>query len=335
MSELRIFINLLNSNKVEEMLYEYYLVHEDNLSERWQDEERFTRYLKAFYVERFNNAPQEIKSLLIEELKDEDLNVGVVESFVEIIRSSEATVRSTIDGADSSELQELEELNEDAVYEKLDDMHDWVRGLVIEHNNFLTIEQLKSGQYFLPMGYRLDEHEIRMIECSRYMIPVINLVHMHYDVLSDAFDETTTCDYSSIEDDVLRSIIPHTDKDNPEVDVILDDGTMVNYYKGDIRIYPCTFSKLVYYIKLMFVDNYYNGESNPLLKLVLEEEDSTCLDTDFDEMTEEQFERLFQFAIDMTTDICKSLMHVYSKKMIKESKKKVKELRELAIKYNL
>ena len=147
--------------------------------------------------------------------------------------------------------------------------------------------------------------------------------------------DRTICNYDVIKEETIKSLVPHTNKNNPDIEILFNDGTIINYYKGDIRILPFNFKQLVEYIKLMFVYNYYNGSNNPLLTFYLETEDGVSLDTDFDDMDLEEIEILLGYAISMATDVVRSLSQRYSERMIEQSKEKVAYLLKLANKYKL
>ena len=84
----------------------------------------------------------------------------------------------------------------------------------------------------------------------------------------------------------------------------------------------------------MFVYNYRNADENPLLKFRIETEDID-LSKEVEDFTEEEFETLLSFAADMATDTVRSLTQIYSERMIKSSKDKVKALKQLVLKYKL
>ena len=339
MNKLRVFYNLLNSRLITDSMIEYHIEHSDSLKAKWKDESEFVRYLKAFLIDKFNEVPDEIKDHLINELRDGIVNTYLVETFVEIIRGEQANVNEYIDGITLGDFSDLLVYKDDEIFKRLSSNNEWIRGLTKENNNFISILELENGNYFLPGNYRLSKDEINTIKCSKMLAPIIGMVHSKYDEMcydeNGVSEERTICNYDVIKEETIKSLVPHTDKNNPDIEILFNDGTIVNYYKGDIRILPFNFKQLVEYIKLMFVYNYYNGSNNPLLAFYLETEDGVSLDTDFDDMNLEEIEILLGYAISMATDVVRSLSQRYSERMIEQSKEKVAHLLKLANKYKL
>ncbi len=335
MNILRAFIKQLNSRVVEELLLDYYYENADAINSKYRDEKKFIAYLKAFYIEKFLSYPPELQRILIDQLQDGNLNTSVVENFIDVINGSEAKVEENIDGISLSDFIDLYAYRDDPIYDLLSEKDEYIFNLIRDINGFVTLDELKSGNYVFPDNYRLDSKEITMLEKSNLLREIINWAHINFDQYSDELDGRTLCNFDLIEDETIRSIVPHTNKDNPEIEIVLPDGTIVNYFKGDIRFYPLSFKALAEYIKLTFIDNYYNGDENPFLKMKLFN-DGICLDdVNIDEMTREQFEILLTYATDMATDAIRSLTNIYSKKMISDAKDKVKTLKTLVYKYKL
>ena len=237
MDKLRLFIKLLNSKQTKELFVEFYNDNAECISSKWRDETRFITFLKAYFLDRYLESSDNTKDLLFNELKDGDLNVGILEPFIDLIRGSEANVNDNLEGVELTEFSELYEYLDDPIYEFLSSNNKYIRDFTIRNNGFIPLAILESGNYYVQGNYKLSKKEISTIKFAKLMAPIISLVHSKYDEL-DTFDERTICNYNAIEDEQLKKLVPHTDNDNPEIEVLFPDGTIINYFKGDIRLYP-------------------------------------------------------------------------------------------------
>jgi len=332
MDKLNEFINILNSDKITALLYDFYSDNEDYINPYWRDEKKFVSYLKGYYLDRYLEIPDDLKSLLFSDLKDGELNVGVLETFLDKTNGSLAKPNDHMETGSLQEFKDLMQFKDDELYEELSNDNSWIMGLYIEKNGIITIDELKKGDYIKIDGYSLDNDEIKTIEHAKMVPGLINTIHSLYD---DLEDERNKCNYDAIDDEVLKKFAFHTNKDNPEYNILFDDGTIVNYYKGDIRIMPINLMALVIFTKLTFIDNYYNGENNQLFQFMLEPYDIDVSDVPFSELDDETMEILMSIAIEMVYSNVESLNLIYSKKMIEDSKRDVKKMGELVKKYKL
>lgn len=334
MDKFNEFLELLNSDKIMSEMYKYFFDREYEFTPKWRNQNKFVSYLKAYYVDRYNSVTDDLKEILLNGLKDGLLNYGVVESFISTINGSEAKQNDNIEGVSILEFKEVFSYKEDYLYDELSNDNEWIAGFIKESLGLITLKELKEGNYLVMDNYKLDKEEIKTIENAKLVRPYINVIHSLYDEFKDGLDERTVCNYSAIEDEVLRNLAFHTDRNNPEYDILFNDGTIINYYSGDIRIYPVNFMFIVEYIKCIFIENYYSNDEDSTFNYLANQYE---IDTDvpFESMDEDLYESLFKIAIDMAEGTIYSLGQIYSKRMIEKSKVDIENMKKLVKKYKL
>ena len=336
MDKLNEFINMLNDDKMTAKFYEYYKECTFDIDKKWKNPHKFVSYIKAFYVDRYIEAPEDLKELLFNQVKDGQLNYGANYVFLNTLRGMAAKVNQFIEYDEYGELVAPEEYSDDPLYDTLTEHYtEHIAEIVKTYGSYITIEELVDGNYEVVDGYVVSQDEIKTILYAKLIPGYISAVHALYDEFDDENDERTICNYDAIEDETLRKLAFHTDKDNPDYDIIFPDGIIMNYYKGDIRFCPITFDEIVEYTKLKFIDNYYYGDENDVFQEQLKEHPDIDANVSFDEMDGETFGKLVMLAAELVVSAANAFENIYSKRMIDQYNNDVDRMSKLVLKYKL
>lgn len=211
---------------------------------------------------------------------------------------------------------------EDPMYDELSEYDSKIAKIIKGINSYMTIGELKRGNYLAPCNYRFNPKEIRAIENVKMTAVVNRLIHNLYD--ERELYGNYRCKYDEIpEDDVLKRFAFHTDKSNPAIEIVFEDGTIVNYLEGDIRVKAYKYQDLVTYTKLCIIKQY---------EFIASTEDGVVEVKDFDdELLLKAVEAVFPMVYCHLDD----LDEVYTRKMIEGSKKEQNKLKQLIKQYNL
>ena len=127
------------------------------------------------------------------------------------------------------------------------------------------------------------------------------------------------CEYEDIpEDSILKRFAFHTDESNPLFKIIFEDGTIVEYLFGDLRVLPYKYQDMITLTKLY---------------MTKELQDNDIFDTM--SIPKEDFIMLVRISANRSQAILNTLSTVYTKRMIDDSKKEIEGIKELVKEYNL
>ena len=328
------FIELLNSDKVTGLLFDKYSEEEYSINTVWQNADLFISYLKAYILGRYIASNKKIKNKIADDLKNGILNHEFLLTFIDKINCSSAKEAVNLEGVVEEDFTDLHDHLEDEMYAELSEEDEYIKGLIIERNDILEEDYIENGQYVLASGYKISKEEMDTIKCARYVPAIIHKIHCLYD--EDNLNRPI-CNYDAIDDELLKKFAFHTECNNPQLYILFNDGTIVDYYNGDIRICPLKIDEIVKYTKLQFIENHYNpdNEENVVLQLALEQYDELDPTKEIDDLDDKEFELLINFASDYIFGLSTSLAMVYSRKMINDSKKEVEGIKSLVKKYKL
>ena len=337
--------------------------------------------------ERVNVAIYKKCSEYVDELDDDDLYVGKLHSYVkalivdDFLKLSEKGQKDTLSllscgfidpkyvciairninmlFVDSGSLmypprrtflRGLEQYKDDPILdEDLISNDELIKRIICKRNHIYPIDDIEKGKYSLIHNYRLDESEITEIKKVTYITDIlIRRVHELYDEDQGEFNKTV-CNYDAIEDEAIRKLIPHTYRKNPPVQILLSNGSIVDYYKGDIKIKPYRMMDFINLVKLVYVKK--RHESSLMEEYepeILEErnsemeylEERLCLTEEEKERLEKLrelylFKRQIKDIVDEVSEEIDGLDQVYSERMKDMSKEKVDMMDSLVLKYNL
>jgi hypothetical protein len=324
----------LNSKKYQKAIRDFYKNRVAKLDETQIDEESFVSYAKAFTIQKYLNPKTEdcIRRDIMFDTYTGKIDINdIADLLITIKESANPTVNMLVQ-KHIDYMKELQEYEDTLAFKELSKREDEIEKTIKEINGFTTIEEIKSGVYKAPRNYKISAEELEVIEKARKVPEKIQLIHTLYD---EEAQFRIVCNYDAIDDEELKQYAYHTDKANPEFEIIYEDGTIVNYYRGDIRIKPFKFADVMYYTKLEFAKEYYadeDDERTPIAKILSGKMDS---ELDIFSMTEDDLEENLYPAF--TTIYAK--MYVLDQeqpkaKMIK-AEKELDKIKKLVKAYNL
>lgn len=324
---------IFESATFREAALEYYERKERFLNDDCKDPSIFIPYLKAAIMDTYMNADEETKEELLEELSYEVIEPELDIDLIYTINTSVSSEgNKPIRDKDKEYLESLSEHIDDPIYEELSKHNKDIIKCIVRDNGFKFMRDIKPGKTFTSgrKTHTFDEEEIKTLERSKFVIPLLNRVHELYDEYEGELDKPR-CNYDAIEDETLKKFAFHTDKENFEFEIIFDDGTIMNYCMGDIRFKPFNFKTVVKLTKLAFVELYRNDSQNDIERIF----NSFNQSIDPYNMTEEEFD----------DSISASFEHIYkylycadekeSVKMLKDAKEDKIKMNKLILKYNL
>lgn len=287
------------------------------------DRDLFVSYLKASFVIEYKISESDTeKEKLIMEASVGGIYPEDAYWIFDTLSVSKAKIGQVINEVLVKKLRRLNKYINDSRYETLSKKDDVIREVVKEVNGYYTIDEIKSGNYIGQANYRLSEEEIKALEYTKMTACLNKIIH-------DLYDERriigyNICSYDEIEEDnVLKKFDFHTNKTNPEFEIIFDDESIIRYRRGDIKVKPYTFDDIIKYVKLYIIDSY---------EKLGEIKDEIIAIKDFDNELLKEMVCMVVFELFYDLD---ELEDVYTKKMIDASKKELDKVKRLCKKYNL
>lgn len=211
---------------------------------------------------------------------------------------------------------DIAEYQDEPMYDDLSKYDSIIAKIIKKEHCFYSIKQIKRGDYVGPRDYRISQKEIRTIENVKLIKPLNRLIHDLYDVTGVLFNY---CEYNDIpEDSILKKFAFHTDKENPLFKIVFEDGTIIEYLEGDIRVLSYRYQDLLVLTKLHMVQEL---QQNGIF--------------DVDSLTKKEFIREVIISSNMSKGVLNTLEDVYTKRMIDNSKKEIEGIKELVKEYNL
>lgn len=323
-------LEVLNSKEFIEFAKERYESKKGLICDKCNNEEVFITYLKAIYVDKFLKADtDEKRKRVILSIPMHHIESTYVLEVIEALNASASSVNEPMHKNDVEYLKKIRQYETDPIFDALSERDELIEIIAVEFNEFTYMSDIKEGNYATVAKYRISPEEIKAIE-KAVMYPIFNsMMHALYD--ESVGEEKPNSNYEEIENDVLKKMVFHTNKDNPEFEIILEDGTIVNYYRGDIRIKPFKIDDVIKFSKLAFICQYYNGPENEIGGIL-----GGSVDQDIDpfDMSLEEFEENMRSAFIEVYGRLYGLDEVYSKKMIEDAKEKVKTMKKIIKEYN-
>ena len=210
----------------------------------------------------------------------------------------------------------MSEYQYETLYEDLSKYNGFISSIIKKHQTYYDIRKIKYGDYEGPVNYRLSQNEIKLIEHVKMIGPINRIMHELYDVEGILWPY---CEYEDIpEDSILKRFAFHTDESNPLFKIIFEDGTIVEYLFGDLRVLPYKYQDMITLTKLY---------------MTKELQDNDIFDTT--SIPKEDFIMLVRISANRSQAILNTLSTVYTKRMIDDSKKEIEGIKELVKEYNL
>ena len=322
-------IKVLNSDSFYERLHEKITMMEefnaDNIPEGWEDKDKYIQYYKAFCLYQFENkyTSPAGKEIYVKRFEQGQFECNISD-FKLLIKAVSSDFGDLI--YEDSEFNEmLSEYFDDPLYDRLSEYDKEIAEKVIEYGDFKLIDDLKKGNYSFPYSddYKLSDEEIECIEKAKESLVLGSLIHLTYDECHP--DGNFYPSFNKV-----NSSNPfYTGKSSPEMNILFNDGTIMYYYNGHIRIKDIKFSDFISFVKLFFVLNY----REDFLGDMLGDESETGLETDFETMDNLFENKSFLLQLEEAFNDAYGRILVmddrFSKKMIDDSNKSYSRLKEL------
>lgn len=334
-------IKLLKSKRITDSILDMYRTYKGEVLVDVSDKEMVS-YIKSLIIDEYMNGSEEIKKCNMDLLSVGFIDNRFVYTAIRHINASKAKVNDQITPVPVKSLLSYigksKESIKDPIYESLSKYNKQICNSICSAKeiNIVPITKVESGDYSLPLFYKLDDEEINKIRQAGILKKLIFSVHSLYDEEQGELGKTK-CNYNLIQNEVIRRLVPHTNKRNPEINVLLEDGTIVNYFNGDIRVKPYNMSELIMLVKLAYTSHYHRGllidpkEMEEALYLLSHGEIDFNFDMTDDEVFSENI-RLIAYTIYRLID---DMDQIYSKRMIEQANEEITRSNELALKYEL
>lgn len=326
-------IKLLNDPEVEKSIRGIYRIVSTNLKDEFRciDEDTMISYAKAYLIREYNSIENKYdkKHFLVEIKKA--IIYPVLDNFIRSLNGSIAKPGELVKKYVVGEIKELEDARDTEIYRILSQDNKYIAKIIAKYHGFHTInyfkkraEENKDIRSYLEKI--IPEEELKIIEATKnYPIPN-QIAHMLYDVKRNTY---YYCDYTiNGEDEKLKNLLVSTKQENPRFEIVFEDGTIVEYNMGGIRIKPYTFKQLVRYTKLFFAK-----EFDVLLETYESYNQPTPLGTPIS--NEKKGKDMLLNAYTNVRKMFEEYDDIYTQKMIDDYKEELVLLKETSKKYHL
>ena len=322
-------IQLMNDPNVQNIIRGTYEGVKSYLKEEFQnmDDDEMISYAKAYIINEYNKITNkyEKKNFMLDVVQGYRIIEGM-DNFIKSMNGTTAKMGELVRKDVVDELKELENYKYTDVYKILSKDNK----KIAEYHGYVSIKRLKKNaeesngkkSYF---EYILSKEEINIIEnTKKYYIPN-QIAHMLFD---EKLSPYYSCDHTIYnEKEVLKNLLVSTNENSPRYDIVFEDGRIVEYNMGDIRVKPYTFKQVVEYTKLYMAKNFYD-----MLEYYENPINTLCMNTS----TPEQKGR--QMLINSYTYVLGILTEyedIYTQKMIDDAKEDLIKMKETAKQYHL
>lgn len=328
------FIQFLNTGNTQNRIAGLYQCVKEHLKPEFQelDDEIMISYLKSFILIEYDSITNkyEKKKFAI------DIKQGcfqlLLEKFIKSINGSTAKMGDIVNKEVIVELKELLKYKDREIYKKLSTVNRKISKIIADYQGFLSINYLKKKaeenkgvkSYF---EHIISEEELKIIEKTKEVDFLQNqIAHMLYDE-KDYYYYYCNPNINS-EEDTLKCLLISTNENNPRFNIVFDDGIIMEYHMGYIRMKRYTFKQVVEYTKLYFTKNFdqmlkdYTNQNNNILYGA--------------PMTKEKLIRdMLINSYTYVRDMLDAYDDIYTQKMINDSKKELTKIKKTAKQYHL
>lgn len=321
-------LKTLTSDETKEKLLEIYDVFKDSFKGELQSFDRDTiiMYIKAYCIDIFDNIKDENFKLRYVMAMEIGLPLpNIFNEFVEKMNATAAKIAEPIHIEEKDEITYLIQYKNTKIYKELSKSDKEISSIIKECAGYYTINELRNHKYMINFrGYIFTQEELDIIEKTKKFPQLNQFAHTIYD---EKVENHYECNHSiNGEDDELKRFLVNTNKSNPKYEIIFEDGTIIEYYKGDIRVKPYTFKQILELTKL-FCSAYYDE-----MKIFYE----NMFNIDDSKETSYQIGRqMIRNSFVNVRMMIDYLGEIYTKKMIDDSKKKLIKIKEIADEYDL
>lgn len=289
-------------------------------SEKEENKVSFEEYISALrglFIDKFITAiSEEGINYIMNAAQNSDIFAVDANGIFKLVEATKAKIGDLVEKDYLKKIRDITDYQDEPLYDDLSKYNNVIVKYIKDIHFYYSIRQIKMGNYKAEANYRLSQKEIRMITNVRMIGPINRIIHANYDINDFLWP---CCDFDEIpEDSVLKRFAFHTDKENPLFKIVFEDGTIVEYLYGDLRVLSYKFQSLLTLIKLNIVK-------------ILEE--NKIYDVEF--LEKEDLIKVLVHATNIAQATLNTLTEVYTRKMIDDSKKELEDIKELVKEYNL
>ena len=311
-------INLIKILKSKEFVHKTEELYKFLNSDKKVSFEEYLSAIRGTFIDRYIAATDEDDmTYIINAAKKNDISAIDAEEVLKKLKATKSKTGELI-AKDYIEktIDEMSEYQYETIYDDLSKYNGFISSTIKKYNPYYDIKKIKSGDYIGPVNYRLSESEIKKIELVKPIGPLNRVIHDLYDVEGALIPY---CEYEDIpEDSILNRFAFHTDETNPPFKIIFEDGIIVEYVFGDLRVLSYQYQDMLTLTKLYMTQELVNNEI-----------------FDITSVPKEDFIMLIRFSTNKSLAILNTLEMVYTKRMIDDSKKEMEGIKELVKEYNL
>lgn len=289
-------------------------------SEKEENKVSFEEYISALrglFIDKFITAISEEEiNYIMNAAQNSDIFAVDANGIFKLVEATKAKIGDLVEKDCLKKIRDITDYQDEPLYDDLSKYNNVIVKYIKDIHFYYSIRQIKMGNYKAEANYRLSQKEIRMIANVRMIGPINRIIHANYDINDFLWP---CCDFDEIpEDSVLKRFAFHTDKENPLFKIVFEDGTIVEYLYGDLRVLSYKFQSLLTLTKLNIVK-------------ILEE--NKIYDVEF--LEKEDLIKVLVHATNIAQATLNTLTEVYTRKMIDDSKKELEDIKELVKEYNL
>ena len=289
-------------------------------SEKEENKVSFEEYISALrglFIDKFITAISEEEiNYIMNAAQNSDIFAVDANGIFKLVEATKAKIGDLVEKDCLNKIRDITDYQDEPLYDDLSKYNNVIAKYIKDTHFYYSIRQIKMGNYKAEANYRLSQKEIRMIENVRMIGPINRIIHANYDTNDFLWPY---CDFDEIpKDSVLKRFAFHTDKENPLFEIVFEDGTIVEYLYGDLRVLSYKFQSLLTLTKLNIVK-------------ILEE--NKIYDIEF--LEKEDLIKVLVPATNIAQATLNTLTEVYTRKMIDDSKKELEDIKQLVKDYNL
>lgn len=319
---------MLKDPKYSDMLAEMYTSIKFSLNEEWQsvNDEVMLSYLKAYCLyccDNKSNARQQ--ELYLFSLNMGFPIAGVVSEFVDKMNTVSALVGETVNKDRIKDLKRLLDYRDTNTFYELTKSDKTIIKTIKQVCGLITIKELKEGKYQKKNDYEVTPEEIETIEKVKAHPELNQIAHTLYDEKKSYYYKANL--KKANEDDIIKNFLITTNKNNPEYNILFNDGTIVNYFEGELRVKPYKLQHILLFTKLFYAANYDSMKSFYLLI-------DNIGNTDYSAPSKIGKELLMS-SISNVIIILRSLEEIYTKKIIDDTREMFVKIKKIAREYDL
>lgn len=317
-------IYLLETDRFDRLAREKYTENKDKIEIQFQDEEMFISYLKGLYIDMFTKINNGDKEKILLQLNFGGICVEYVDLLIELM--NRAADNPFFSEPEIEELKDLKKYENDALFEALSKRDEEIKkfALVTTFTPIEKIEEAVRENNPVGEGIKITDEILSMIKRT---VNIETSKKTYFTYFSKEVSEL----YSEIGNDILTKIALDLNLKAPEINILFEDGTIVNYKKSGIKVRPYNFDTVIYYAKLELISMYRNPNTS-LSGLIVGQINTP---EDLEKMPEKEFIQKLGWPFGDALKKLNKYEEEYNKKLLEDPSSRIKGIKKLVNKYNL